>query len=291
MIPSYTTDDVLRILHLSVETFRACLRAASYPSSRTRREPTFSFQDLLIIRTAHGLLEAGIPVGRVRKVLTSLKRQLPDDQALSHVKIYADGRRVVVWDATGQWQPDSGQFLLGFDAEEVKRPAKVRTLPGQRHASRTRLTARQWYERALELEQDSPEEACHAYEEAIKSDPTFVDAHLNLGLLYHISHRLDRAEGCYRKAIESRPDEALAYFNLAGVLNQKGDRSGAIAAYTQAIERQPDLREAHDQLALLYDAEGNTTMAFRHGSASYQLKKSRARRARPSPHRPRRSPS
>lgn len=291
MIPSYTTDDVLRILHLSGATFRACLHAASYPSTRTQRQPKFSFQDLLILRTANGLLEAGIPVGRVRKVLASLKRQLPDGQALSHVKIYADGRRVVVWDATGQWQPDSGQFLLNFEAEEVNRPAKIRTLPAQRHASRTRLTAHQWYERALELEQDSPEEACRAYEEAVKIDPTLVEVYLNLGLLYHIADRLDRAEACYRSAIQHGPDEALGYFNLAGVLSQKGDRHGAIVAYTAAIQREPDLTEAHEQLARLYDAEGNTTMAFRHGSASYQLKKSHARRTGPSARRPRHSPT
>lgn len=166
MIPSYTTDDVLRILHLSEQTLRACCRAASYPSRQTRRQPHFTFQDLLILRTAKGLLEAGISVGRVRKVLASLKRQLPDDQALSHVKIYADGRRVVVWDAAGQWQPDSGQFLLNFDVDEVKGSGKVRTFVRRGVAPRTRLTAQQWYERALELEQDSPEEACHAYEEA-----------------------------------------------------------------------------------------------------------------------------
>ena len=287
MSPSYTTDDVLRILHLSQPTFRVCLRAACYPSRQTARQPHFTFQDLLILRTAKGLLDAGITVGRVRKVLASLKRQLPDDQALSHVKIYADGRRVVVWDATGQWQPDSGQFLLNFDANEMKRPAKVSTLSRRGAVARTRLTARQWYERALQLEQDSPEEACQAYEEAVKIDPSLVDAHLNLGLLYHISDQLERAEACYRRAIEYASHEPLGYFNLAGVLKQKGDRQGAIAAYTAAIQRQPALTEAHEQLALLYDAEGNTTMAFRHGSASYQLKKSRARRARPSSQRPR----
>lgn len=287
MIPSYTTDDVLRILHLSEQTFRACLRAASYPSPQMIRQPHFTFQDLLILRTAKGLLDAGISAGRIRKVLASLKRQLPDDQVLSHMKIYADGRRVVVWDATGQWQPDSGQFLLDFDVEEVKRPAKVRTLARRGAASCARVTAQQWYERALELEQDSPEEACHAYEEAVKVDPTLVDAHLNLGRLYHLGDQLDRAEACYRRAIEYASDEPLGYVNLAGVLKQKGDRQGAIAAYTAAIQRRPDLTEAHEQLALLYDAEGNTTMAFRHGSASYQLKKSRARRARPSPQRPR----
>ncbi|MDQ6734835.1 MAG: tetratricopeptide repeat protein [Nitrospirota bacterium] len=281
------TDDVLRILHLSEQTFRACLRAASYASRQTTRQPHFTFQDLLILRTAKGLLDAGITAGRIRKVLASLKRQLPDDQVLSHMKIYADGRRVVVWDATGQWQPDSGQFLLDFDVDEVKRPAKVRTLARRGAASRARLTAQQWYERALELEQDSPEEACHAYEEAVKVDPTLVDAHLNLGQLYHIGDQLDRAEACYRRAIEYASDEPLGYVNLAGVLKQKGDRQGAIAAYTAAIQRRPALTEAHEQLALLYDAEGNTTMAFRHGSASYQLKKSRARRARSSPQRPR----
>ena len=287
MSPSYTTDDVLRILHLSQPTFRVCLRAASYPSRQTARHPHFTFQDLLILRTAKGLLDAGITVGRVRKVLASLKRQLPDDQALSHVKIYADGRRVVVWDATGQWQPDSGQFLLNFDANEMKRPAKVSTLSRRGAVARSRLTARQWYERALQLEQDSPEEACQAYEEAVKIDPSLVDAHLNLGLLYHIGDQLELAEACYRRAIEYASHEPLGYFNLAGVLKQKGDRQGAIAAYTAAIQRQPALTEAHEQLALLYDAEGNMTMAFRHGSASYQLKKSRARRARPSSQRPR----
>jgi hypothetical protein len=159
MSSSYTTDDVLRILHLSEQTFRACLRAASYPSRQTARLLHFTFQDLLVLRTAKGLLDAGITVGRIRKVLASLKRQLPGDHALSHVKIYADGRRVVVWDATGQWQPDSGQFLLDFDVDEMKRPAKIRTLARRNGSSPAHVTAQQWYEQALELEQDSPEEA------------------------------------------------------------------------------------------------------------------------------------
>lgn len=288
MIPSYTTDDVLRILHLSPQTFRACLRAASLPAAIERKPRRFSFHDLLIVRTAKGLLEAGISVGRIRKILDSLKRQLPDDQTLSGVKVFADGRRVVVWDATGKWQPDSGQFLLNFEASTVNPGRKVHTL--ERPRSSPRVVAQRWYERAQELEQDSPEEACHAYEEALKIDPTFVEAHVNLGLLFHRGDRLDRAEACYRQAIVHGPDDALGYFNLAGVLLQNGNRRGAITAYTQAIQRQPDLAEAHERLALLYDAEGNTTMAFRHGSASYKLKKARVRSSRPSVRPPRRSP-
>ena len=77
--------NVLRILHLSEQTFRACLRAAFYPSRQLPRQPHFTFQDLLILRTAKGLLDAGITVGRIRKVLASLKWQLPDDHALSRM--------------------------------------------------------------------------------------------------------------------------------------------------------------------------------------------------------------
>ena len=111
-----------------------------------RKPHHFSFHDLLIVRTTKGLLEAGISVGRIRKVLASLKRQLPDDQMLSGVKIFADGHRVVVWDATGQWQPDSGQFLLDFDAADVNRLTKVRPLARPREKPRS--LAQQWYERA-----------------------------------------------------------------------------------------------------------------------------------------------
>ncbi|PYM71322.1 MAG: hypothetical protein DME10_16725 [Candidatus Rokuibacteriota bacterium] len=43
----------------------------------------WSFQDLLLLKTTKGLLDARIPMARIRRMMASLKRQLPDDQALS----------------------------------------------------------------------------------------------------------------------------------------------------------------------------------------------------------------
>jgi hypothetical protein len=90
---------------------RGCLRAALFAAPSKRRPQRFTFQDLLILQTAKRLSDAKIPIPRIRRILTSLKRQLPNDGSLSTLKIYADGQRVVVWDGEARWQPDSGQFL------------------------------------------------------------------------------------------------------------------------------------------------------------------------------------
>src|SRR5205823_11000821 len=79
----------------------------------------FTFQQLLLLRTTRGLLEAGIPARRIRRVWSSLRRQLTSDLPLTSVRILANGSRAVAWDENASWQPDSGQFLLDFDAEEI----------------------------------------------------------------------------------------------------------------------------------------------------------------------------
>ena len=45
---------------------------------------------------------------------------------MTSLKIYASGKRVVVWDGASRWQPDSGQFLLNFDTAQM---LTSRTLP------------------------------------------------------------------------------------------------------------------------------------------------------------------
>ena len=86
----FTTGEVARILDVSVARFRSCLRASLLSGGRH-----FTFQDLLLLKTTKGLLDAQVPIARIRKMLHSLKRQLPEDQQIWNVTIYADGRRVV----------------------------------------------------------------------------------------------------------------------------------------------------------------------------------------------------
>ena len=274
MIGDYSAAELCRILRIDDKELRSCLRAALLPASTRTRPRVYSFQNLVALRTAKGLREAGISTNRIRKVLESLKRQLGEGRAISSIKVYASGQRVVVWDGALRWQPDSGQFLLDFDATEI--------LPTKRLASRSRSRSQSrpagqeqadaWFARAVELQHDSREEAERAYLQAIRLRPSFFEAHINLGLLYHQRGDLDRAEACYRRALEYRPDLALAHFNLGVILEDQHDDTGAVTAYKEAVAQDPRFKEAHCHLAELYEKLGKQRDALRHYAAAKRLK-------------------
>jgi tetratricopeptide (TPR) repeat protein len=270
MIGDYSAAELCRILRIDDKELRSCLRAALLPASTRTRPRVYSFQNLVALRTAKGLREAGISTNRIRKVLDSLKRQLGEGRAISSIKVYASGQRVVVWDGALRWQPDSGQFLLNFDTTEI--------VPTKRLSSRSRSTpagedhADSWFARAVELQSDSREEAERAYLHAIRLRPSFFEAHINLGLLYHHAGDLDRAEACYRRALEYRPDLALAHFNLGVILEDRQDDAGAVTAYKAAIVQDPRFKEAHCHLAELYERLGKQRDALRHYAAAKRLK-------------------
>lgn len=265
----YSSVDLRRILRLSTSGLRSCLRAALLPVCRSERSNHYSFQHLVILRTAKGLNDAGVSMRQIRKLLDSLQRQLGEGEGLSSLKIYASGKRVVVWDGRSRWQPDSGQFLLNFETKQIGKPTKLTRRPRMQRAQVE--TALGWFERAMRLQDESREEACRAYEEAIRVRPTFVEAHLNLGLLHHNVGNLQEAEACYRRAVHYGPALALAHYNLAVVLEDQHDKSGAMAAYEEALRSEPTFRDAHWNLAQLYEALGRPRDAVRHYAAAKRL--------------------
>ena len=271
MNAEFTAADLRRILRVSESDLRSCLHAALLPVS-LRPPALYSFQHLVLLRTAQGLREGGVSVRRIRTVLLSLQRQLGEGQGMSSLKIYASGKRVVVWDGLSHWQPDSGQFLLNFDTAQILKPARLkashRTQPSQAE------NALMWFERAMALQTDSPDEARRSYQEALRLRPGFVEAHINLGLLHHNAGELKEAEACYRFALHFGPDLALAHFNLGVVLEDRRDKSGALAAYAEALKRAPDFREAHCNLAALYEQLGRRLDAIRHYAAAKRLGRS-----------------
>jgi tetratricopeptide (TPR) repeat protein len=207
---------------------------------------------------------------RIRKVLDSLQRQLGEDEGLSSLTIYASGKRVVVWDGKSHWQPDSGQFLLNFETTQLEKPTKrLRRHPRVQRSKAEAALA--WFERAMRLQNESREEARRAYQEAIRLRPTFVEAHLNLGLLHHDDGNLKEAEACYRRAVRYGPALALAHFNLAVVLEDQYDTRGAVAAYEEALRSDPTFREAHGNLAQRYEQLGRERDAVRHYAAAKRL--------------------
>jgi tetratricopeptide (TPR) repeat protein len=270
MIGEYSTAELCRIMRLDQSQLRTCLRAALLPIPRVKTSRRYTFQDLVLLRTAKGLTDAGVPVRQIQKVLTCLQRQIGDGQALTSLKIYAFRKRVVVWDGAYCWQPESGQFLFNFHSTGTV--TRVRLRPPPRSLAQSPETAEAWFERAVMLEEDAPEDAQRGYQEAIRLQPDFVNAHISLGLLYHHAGDLTKAEACYRQALLYDPKFALVHFNLAVVLEDQQKTAQAIAAYEEAVQHAPNFWEAHCNLAQLYERAGRKRDAIRHYAAARRLK-------------------
>jgi tetratricopeptide (TPR) repeat protein len=281
-VSGYGAREVARMLGLSVGQVRAWVRAGFLePERGARGALRFSFQDLVLLRTAKGLLSARIPPRRVRSALSRLRTVLPEGRSLRGVKIIADGDRIVVGDGDARWQADSGQVLFDFDTAELARkvaPLLVRSTRAGEGGLRdvgavgaAAESAADWYERGCDLEEAAPAEARAAYRRALELDPAHPDAHLNLGRLLHEAGDAAAAAAQYRSALASRPEDATAEFNLGVALDDLGQTDEAIAAYGRALALDPALADAHYNAARLYEKKGQAARAIRHLRTYKQL--------------------
>src|SRR3954469_2178996 len=118
----YGAQEVAKMLGLSVGQVRAWVRAGFLePERGPRGELRFSFQDLVLLRTAKGLISARIPPRRVRGALRKLKEQLPEGRPLRAVHIRAEADGIALGAASAQWSPESGRVLVDFGAPELAR--------------------------------------------------------------------------------------------------------------------------------------------------------------------------
>jgi tetratricopeptide (TPR) repeat protein len=306
----FSLREAAHILEVPEARLRALARAGFLASQRGPIGPlSFEFQDLLLLRTTKGLLESGVPMRRIRRIWASLREQLAADLPLTSITIHTDGEEVVASDGDARWRPDTGQFLLNFEASEIAeraadtaRLARVRTVPGADRLSPADgaagpdagregragivggpdaarsdgaqdlgLTAQQWYEAGCELEGSSPERAIESYQRALELDPGVADAHVNLGRQLHLAGERGRAEPHYREAVRLDPDDPTPHFNLGVLLEELGRREEAVHAYRQAILRDPDFADAHCNLGLLLESLGRRQEAVRHLMAARKL--------------------
>lgn len=274
---AYTTREVATLLGLSQPQIRSCTRAGFVtPQVGPRGELLFSFQDLVLLRTAKALLAARIPSRRIRVALQNLHSQLPQGQPLTAVRISAQGHHVVARDGAEAWNPESGQTLLDFEVADLARAAEAleprrprpeaapAVAPPEAEPAAPCQTAAEWYEAAVDLESEDPEGAAAAYRQAIELDPSLADAHLNLGRLLHEGGEPATAEAHYRQALTLYPDDALAAYNLGVALQDQERPREAAAAYDQALALDPKLADAHFNLSGIYERLGEKAAAFRH---------------------------
>ena len=278
---SYGVSDVERMLQLSRSTIRGLIsRGFVAPARGPRREYRFSFQDLLVLRTARALVKAKVPPRRIGRSLNALRRQLPQSMPLSGLTICAVGNDVVVRKGGNRYQAESGQYLLELDVSVTGESLQIVAIDARDARTEKKeipdaaFEAQTWFERGLVEEERDPGKAIEAYERSRELDPGHLGARINLGRLHHEAGRLSQAERVSREALRECEADSTLFFNLGVLLEDTARHEEAIEVYQLAINIDPDLADAHFNLARLYEALGRAQHAIRHLGEYRRLLKS-----------------
>ncbi len=263
----FSRDEVQRILGLSPKQLDYWDRLGLVSARNDQGNRFYDFRDLIALRTVKQLIETGVPASRLRRALAALREKLSQVEApLTELRVLSDGKDVIVEREGSRLEPVSGQFVMNFDTRELNEEVQVISERG----------ADEWFAVALDYEADRANrktwtEAIHAYENALRSDPSRTDAWINCGTLYYEQGNFEKASECFRQAIESDPQSALAHFNLGSVLEEMGQLEEARQRLRQAVRLDPNHPDARYNLALVCEKLGAFDEAREHWQSYLQL--------------------
>lgn len=106
------------------------------------------------------------------------------------------------------------------------------------------------------------EAAAREYQDAIRLDPAYAEAHLNFGRLLLDMGRTDDALARLRRAHDLLPGSAPARFLLADALGRKGELAEAERLLVALTESDPDMVQAWDRLGSLRLEPGRFHLAI-----------------------------
>jgi tetratricopeptide (TPR) repeat protein len=255
----YSIADIERLVGLSRGVVRSLIRQAFVaPHRGARREYRFSFQDLLLLRTAKALSGAHLSNRRITRSLRELRRRLPEHAPISGLSLRAVGDRVSVREGQLEWQSDSGQYLLALDVLVTNGTLHII----ERSPAPASAQSDQLFDEAAQLENSDPQRAIGLYRRCLELDGERVEARINCARLLHQAGQFDLAEQLYR--VEACSGDAHALFNLGVLLEDTGRTAQAIDSYLAAISVDPGFADAHYNLARLYEIQGNQPHMIRH---------------------------
>jgi tetratricopeptide (TPR) repeat protein len=254
---AYNSKDLERLFGLPASAVRSLARAGHISPIKRAGRLHYSFQDLLMMRTASALRAANISAHRINRTLQSFRETLPTGAASNQRSLTAMGNQIAIREGKMLWESASGQYALDLGEDKGELHVISRPVP----AVPVGKSADELYAQAFALEDADPDAACAAYEVTLEADPQHVEARINLGRLLHMAGRLAEAERVYLEA--SKP-ESLIVFNLAVVLEDLKREPDAIAAYRESLALDPGLADAHFNLARLYERAKNPKASLRH---------------------------
>ncbi|MBI2218101.1 MAG: tetratricopeptide repeat protein [Candidatus Rokubacteria bacterium] len=235
----------------------------------------YTFRDLLSLRAANALLDAGATVRQLRQALTSLPHlDKTVESPLAEVRFVLDGQRLLAQSDRVRFDPRTGQTVLDLDAAALEKAADATLVTGLvRPLSPPAEQAETWFERASEWEADPAQwdDAIDAYRRVVALDPTYAAAWNNTGLLLHRMGRYEEARGAYAEALRQDARCCEAAYNLGSLCEDLSDLDAAIRHYRLALAIAPDYADAHFNLAAALARAGRSAEAGPHWQRYLEL--------------------
>ena len=235
----------------------------------------YTFRDLLALRAAGALLDAGASVRQMRLALDALRKRAPElVQPLAEVRLVLDGGRVLAQSDRVKFDPRTGQTVLDLDTPSLEQAAAATLVTGMvRPLAPPVEQAETWFERASEWDTDPAQwdDAIDAYRRVVSIDPTYAAAWNNLGLLLHRMGRHDEARDSYESALAQDATCCEAVYNLGSLAEDRGELEEAVRCYRQALALSPDYGDAHFNLAGALARSGRADEAIAHWQRYLEL--------------------
>ena len=262
----YTTAEVARLFGLSQSRLRGWARQSFLvPSVQRGRRRFYTFQDLIGVRVAKGLLEGGVPQRDVRMSVEAIRDALPKViRPLSELRVVAEGRAMVVRDETGSFEPLTGQQVIDFRVDSLREDVVEILRPEPTEAARRNAYAAYLEGCRLDENEATLDDAEAAYRDALRIDPTFVSAMTNLGNLRFRRGDEAGAVKLYELALALDPDQPEAHYNLGFIQFEKGHADLALPFFERAVELDPGFADAHFNLASVLEHLGRMNDARQH---------------------------
>ena len=268
----YTVRRVEQMLGLPRTTIAALVASGFVqPARGLRNELRFTFQDLLLLRTAQALRVARLPTRRILRALTALRARLPSEMPLTGLRISAVGDQIAVQEGGSAWDAETGQLLLSFEGEAKTGGLVTAVLEQSAEAHTHDAEAIDWFDRGVGLEATDDVAAEAAYRRAVQLYPCFEDAYLNLGAMLCEAKRCGDAVRLYDDAVKHCGDAPLIHFNRGIALEDQGKVREAIEAYGTSLELDPALADAHYNIAVILERHSDLHGALRHFNAYRRL--------------------
>ncbi len=290
MIELYSIRDVARILAVQESRLRYWIQTGFVgPTVRKGGRFYYTFCDLVAVKAAKDLAEAGLPLQKVRKNVEALRTALPGDtHPASRLRVCSDGETIVALADDVAFQPIGGQVMMAFTVpsfgEHVAEvlamprvaPGAAAAGPGGADAAPAPIedspteanggtTAYRYFVEACAAEDRGDSElAEHLFRQAIDLEPHMAAALTNLGNLLYRQGELEEARRLYERALDHDPAQPEARYNLGNLLEDLGETELAIAELRRVCATAPEFADAHYNLGLMLAQVGGAAQARHH---------------------------